>query len=286
MKLSTWLKRFGKILRISMEKFSDIDGTHRAAAFAYYAFFSLFPVIVLVAAIGSLFFDRHTAAVRIITYLEGRIPLDAGMKTDLFDTIGAVVDARGQAGWVALVVAIWGASQFLEALICAVNRAWGREIYDWWKLPLHGLASVAVMVGALLLSVIIPTGQRLVLHKFFPMAENMEWTDHLARSAVPFLIMLATMILFYKLAPRRIVRYRDVWVGALLTCLLLRGLEKAFVIYLKLVAGFNAVYGVFGGLMALLMWIYVAGCIIIIGACLSAAQMEVKDSERGLAAST
>jgi Ca2+-transporting ATPase len=46
------------------------------------------------------------------------------------------------------------------------------------------------------------------------------------------------------------------------------------VIYLKNFATLNAVYGAFGGTMALLLWIYLSGCIIIFGACLCAARTE------------
>jgi uncharacterized BrkB/YihY/UPF0761 family membrane protein len=38
--------------------------------------------------------------------------------------------------------------------------------------------------------------------------------------------------------------------------------------------GLNAIYGAFGGIMALLLWIYLSGCIFIFGACLCAAQAE------------
>jgi uncharacterized BrkB/YihY/UPF0761 family membrane protein len=41
-------------------------------------------------------------------------------------------------------------------------------------------------------------------------------------------------------------------------------------------ATLNAVYGAFGGIMALLLWIYVSGCIFIFGACLCAGQAEMR----------
>ena len=47
-----------------------------------------------------------------------------------------------------------------------------------------------------------------------------------------------------------------------------------FVIYLGHFATLNAVYGAFGGIMALLLWIYLSGCVFIFGACLCAGQAE------------
>lgn len=54
----------------------------------------------------------------------------------------------------------------------------------------------------------------------------------------------------------------------------MRAAESLFVIYLKDFARLNAVYGALGGIMALLLWIYLSGCVSIFGACLCAAQAE------------
>jgi len=63
-------------------------------------------------------------------------------------------------------------------------------------------------------------------------------------------------------------------VAALCATVLLQAADSLFVIYLKYFATLNAVYGAFGGIMALLLWIYLSGCIFIFGACLCAAQAE------------
>lgn len=273
----------GRTLRLTIDKFSDIDGTQRAAAFAYYAFFSLFPLIVVLVTVGSLFIDRSVAASRVIGYVENHVPLDVGMKHDLFDTITGVVEARKRAGASALLVVIYGASQFLEALIRAVNRAWGTEMHKWWRMPLQGLLSVGIMVSALLLSIVVPTGARLLQERFFHVSELGSSTYSAAMSVLPLLIMFYALSLFYKLAPRRSTRYSEVWGGAVVAALLLRGLESVFVVYLKVVASFNAVYGVFGGLMALLMWVYLVGCIVILGACLSSAQAAIRVDKQTVA---
>jgi Ca2+-transporting ATPase len=58
----------------------------------------------------------------------------------------------------------------------------------------------------------------------------------------------------------------------------LQAAESLFVIYLKDFATLNAVYGGLGGIMALLLWIYLSGCILIFGTCLCAAQAEGRAS--------
>jgi hypothetical protein len=78
-----------------------------------------------------------------------------------------------------------------------------------------------------------------------------------------------------RVAPRRPTRFSEVWAAALSTTALLLVAEGLFVIYLKHFATLNAVYGALGGIMALLLWIYLSGGILIFGACLSAAQKEI-----------
>jgi YihY family inner membrane protein len=267
--------RFCRVIRLTVDRFSDIDGTQRAAAFSYYAFFSLFPLMVLFVSVGSLFMDRELAASQVISYVENQVPIDMGMKCDIFNTITSVVEARKRVSVFALLVVLWGASQFLEALIRAVNRAWGTEMHSWWRMPLQSLLSVGIMVSALFLSMVAPTGIRL-LHACLPESEIGTWTSQISLSLLPTLIMFYALSLFYKLAPRRPTNYSEVWFAGVVAALLQRGLESLFVVYLRIFASFNAIYGVFGGLMALLMWVYLSGCIVILGACLSSAQAEMR----------
>ena len=91
---------------------------------------------------------------------------------------------------------------------------------------------------------------------------------------IPLLVVFLSLSLFYRLAPRRPTRFAEVWAAALCATALLRAAESLFVIYIKNFATLNAVYGAFGGIMALLLWIYFSGCIFIFGACLCAAQAE------------
>jgi YihY family inner membrane protein len=90
------------------------------------------------------------------------------------------------------------------------------------------------------------------------------------------LVLFFGLSLLYRLAPCRPTRFAEVWIAALASAALLCVLESLFVIYLRIFAKYNLLYGAFGGMMALLMWIYLSGCIIVLGACLSAAQVQVK----------
>ena len=93
---------------------------------------------------------------------------------------------------------------------------------------------------------------------------------------LPWLIVFLSLAFFYKLAPHRRTRYSEVWLAALCATLLLHAAQSLFVLYLKHIASLSALYGAFGGIMALLMWIYLSGVIFIFCACLCAAQAATK----------
>ena len=52
-------------------------------------------------------------------------------------------------------------------------------------------------------------------------------------------------------------------------------LQRLFVLYTRNLGNFNALYGTFGSVVALLLWIYLSGSIIILGGCISAARYEI-----------
>lgn len=264
-------RRAWGVLRLALKTFFRIDGDLLAGAFAYYAFFALFPLIILFVTIASAFIDRDRAGQVVIAYVQAYVPIHGEMQRHIIHTITGVINARGQAGAVALIMLVWAALQFVTTLVSAVNRAWGAEAHSWWRLPLKSLLLLVMMVGAVLLGIPLPILGRVVSDWLLPANELRSWIHVLTSLIGPSLVSFLGLTVFYRLAPRRVTRFAEVWVAALCATALLQTAEGLFALYLKRFATLNAVYGAFGGVMALLLWVYLSGCIIIFGACLCAA---------------
>jgi len=267
-------RRVWAILCLAVKKFSRIDGAQWAGAFAHYAFFSLFPLIILIVTIASVSIDRDRAGTKIIAYVETYVPIGVERQSYIFDTVAGVVKVRGKASVVALLILGWAAMRFFATLIRATNRAWGAEAHNWWRLPLKSLVFLAIMVSAILLGIMVPVLAKMAKNGLFPGNDFSSWVYALGSFFIPWLVVFLSLSLFYRLAPHRPTRFAEVWAAALCATALLQAAESLVVIYLKHFATFKAVYGAFGGIMALLMWIYLSGCIFIFGACLCAAQAE------------
>jgi len=133
---------------------------------------------------------------------------------------------------------------------------------------------LGITSGALLLGMAVPVLMRMAKGWLFRVDDFRFWAYGLASFFIPLLVVFFSLSLFYRLAPRRPTRFAEVWTAALCATVLLRVGESLFVIYLEDFATLNAVYGAAGGIMALLLWIYLSGCIVIFGACLCAGQAE------------
>ncbi len=277
-------KNAAAVLWRAVKKYDETDGEQRAASFAYYAFFALFPLIVLLITIGSSFLGNQTvAAERITNQLKMYLPGDADSGDALIGTINGVLKSRKQAGFIAFAVLAWSALRFFQSLVHGVNRAWGTKEYSWWRLPIKNLLMVVILASALLFGIGLPTivdqVRDLYWRKSWQVGLDFKWMGEVFRGLrllVSPLVLYYGFAMFYKFAPRRRTTFREIWLASLFVTIGLGLLQWAFGLYVKNFANFNALYGTFGSVIALLMWIYLSGAIIILGGCLCAARYEIK----------
>src|SRR5690242_16347331 len=144
-------------LQHAAKRYNDINGEQCAASFAYYAFFSLFPLILLAVAIGTFFVrDPLQTAQVVVSNLESFTPLREHDRGLILDTVLNVLNNGWQAGLLSIVALVWGALRFFQALVVGVNRAWRQPDYDRWRLPVENLLITVIFVVALALGVLTP----------------------------------------------------------------------------------------------------------------------------------
>ena len=284
--LRLWLVKRCQIIWRALVKYDETDGEQRAASFAYYAFFAMFPLILLLITMGTTFLgSQDKASATIISYVSAYIPLESHDATVVINTINGVVKSRKSAGLIAFAVLAWSALRFFQALVRGVNRAWGTKEYSWWHLPIQNLFMTAILASALLLGVVTPNVLKTVEDLYWKHSAQVGlnfsfvwYLFHYAKTIVPLLVLFYGMSMFYKFAPRRRTMFREVWTAALFVTVSLEILQRLFTLYTKNIGQFNALYGTFGSVVALLLWIYLSGSIIILGGCLSAARYEIEMS--------
>ncbi|MBV8900121.1 MAG: YihY/virulence factor BrkB family protein [Verrucomicrobia bacterium] len=259
---------FVRSLKRAANRYNAVNGEQCAASFAYYAFFSLFPLILLAVAIGTFFVrDPLETAEGIVKQLEMYTPLQQHDRALLLDTVLNVLNNGWRAGLLSMCALLWGSLRFFQALVIGINRAWRQPDYDWWRLPLKNLLMTVIFVVALVLGVLTPAIFD-HLKTWWP-ALNLDVGLNLTATLFPAVLLYLGILTIFRLAPRHRSRLRHIWMPALITTILLKFSQVALTWYLNTFNS-NAVYGVFGSLMGLLLWIYVSGVIMIFGGCLCA----------------
>ncbi len=272
--------RIWNLIRRTVWGFFEIDGEQRAAAFAFYAFFSLFPLLLLIVSMGAIFLDPATVTSVVIGTLKSYIPLESDDCTGVFAILQGVVDARRKLGIIAVIGLIWSSSHFFHALVRGVNRAWHTTELDWWKIPLKNLAMLGILASALLLGIVVPVVVSTVERAMSWELHFMPFVFQAARYSLPFLILFYGLSMLYSVSPRRKTTFREVCLASLLVTACLKILQQLLIFYAYNIWKVNVLYGAVGVLIVLLLWIYLCGVIIIVGACFCSAWAQVMRGEQ------
>jgi YihY family inner membrane protein len=278
------VRRLWEVTRHAFAIFFEIEGSGRAAAFAYYALFSLVPLFALLLTVGSVFVQPSD----VIATVEKFFPMDATQQAMVWNMADSLRRARGGIGVAAVAILIWGSMRFFQTLLEGVNHAWHRQSMPWWKLPLKNLAMMAVLSSALGVGLVVPAvlqAAMKLVKAFEGFLEQLMPGMHfgalsLAFSGSRYLVagglMFYALAALYMLAPGRRILFRQVWGSALCVAVALQFGQTIFGAYATKFVNYNAIYGPVGAIMLALLWVYIAGSVILLGACYCAAASGVR----------
>jgi membrane protein len=239
-----------------------------AAAIAYYALFSFFPVVLLMITASSFFFSSATAQKGVIAWAERYIPASGDL---IRANIGQVLRVRGTVSIAALLGLLWSASGVFTALDRVVNRAWDvSELRPFWQQKLLAFGMIVGAGGLLLVSIVSTTFFNVIRRLRMPLTGWQlfgKWLvfPNLLSTLLPVTLTISIFFLLYKILPNTAVRWSDVWLGGLLTGLGWELAKYLFTWYLSNFASYNLVYGPVALIIAFLAWSYYTGLILILG---------------------
>jgi membrane protein len=248
-----------------------------ASSIAYYALLSLFPFFLLafsaLASIASTDADRLQIFNFVLTYFPQQF-------TFVADQIAAMQEARVRLGIAGSAVMIWAAMGVFGAVTSAVNHAWGVEKQPSYfkhkviSLVMLATAGVLMIIGLLVVSAInvVETSWAMALIERIPVLDNLR--SFALKSATTIFFILVVGMVFY-FVPNAKVRFRDVWVGAVITGLLWRLALAGFSQYVRDQSRFS-VHGSIGGVVVFLLWVYISAVIFLFGAEITAAYARLR----------
>jgi membrane protein len=248
-----------------------------AAAIAYFALFSLFPITLLSISIASFSLGSSMDRQLTIHRLEFIAPALGQL---LGPNIDEIIEARGPVTGVALVGLIWSASTVFYTLTHALNEIWGiKKRRAVWRRRGLAILFVLIFVGPALFLASFAGSMTAHLRTLLP-------TSILPMGAgvslvLAILLDVSLFMVLYMMLPHGTSTWRAIFPGALGAGFLWELAKKAF---LSLVATYisvsNLVYGSVAAMIAFLVWAYLSGLIFIFGAYLSVAFFQLKQQQK------
>jgi len=261
-----------ELLRGTLDRFSETRAPQAAAAMAYYAVFSLFPLmLVLVAVLGYMLPDDE-ALRQAADFVGLAVPVSREL---IEQNLRAVQQLRGPVTLVGLGALIWSASGVFSVLACNLNLAWpGAAPRSAVGRRVLGMAMVAVLFVLLILAVtssaVVDVLQRVADPTGLLADDSVVW-EVLSR-VVPWLIALLLFLGLYRWVPNAQVSWRPAFWGALAAAIAWEMTKNVFVWYLASeLSRYELVYGSLGAVVALMFWSYLSSWIILFGAHLAGA---------------
>jgi YihY family inner membrane protein len=262
------------VLRDAIRGFTEARAAEAATSLAFYVFFSLFPLLLVLVSAGSFALQSDQAQQRVLDLLTGAIPVSQDLiKRD----IQHVLDLRGTIGIVGLVTLMWSASGAFTVLVNNINRAWsGAPPRTFLQNRLMALSIVGILTALLGVS-LFSTATLDVLDRLnVPLWGNVTIYETslwpLLKTGLPWLVAFLVFLLLYRWVPSTEVRWSHAFWGGLVAAVGWKVATDAFIWFLSMgFVRYRLVYGSLGAVVALLYWIYLGSWIALFGAHLSAA---------------
>jgi membrane protein len=263
-------KQMFRLLKAAASAWVDDYAPSMGAALSYYTLFSIAPLLLIVIAVAGLAFGDEAANGEIFGQLAGLIG-EEGAKG-----VEGIVQAADEpkegiiSTVIGVVVLVIGATTVFGELQNALDRIWRAPVREqssgWWNLLRTRLLSFGMILGIafLLMVSLVLSAAVSAVGKWFG-SGGWEAVAHVLEIVLSFGLMTVLFALIYKFIPRVHIAWRDVWVGAAFTALLL-AIGK-FLIGLYIGKGSVAsAFGAAGSLVVLMVWVYYAAQIFLLGA--------------------
>ncbi|QQZ59319.1 YihY/virulence factor BrkB family protein [Paenibacillus sonchi] len=253
-------------------KLDDVQGI--SAQLTYYLILSLFPFLIF---IMTLIGYAHISVEDKIRDLEQIMPAEA--ISIIEEILKDVAEGRSQALLsFGMLATLWAASKGINAIIKGLNRAYDiEESRVFWKIrAIAFLATLFIGLVVLLSILLLVLGTWLKTQVFLlidlPYGFQKIWD--LLQYAVPLFVMFLVFTLLYWIAPSRRLTLKEVMPGAMFATLGWIITSILFSVYVNQFSNFTETYGSLGGVMILLIWLYISSIIILAGGEINAILMK------------
>lgn len=261
--------------------YSGHDLTY-AASIAYWALLSLFPFLLLIMSLVGAAIADDADRTAVVQFALDYFPTRVEFITRQLDAFRQTPLQLGIAGVAGLT---WASLGFFGSVSTAVNYAWGVEtprsflkhrLFAFLMLVTAGLmfAIAMIMVSA------VPIIEASWFAQVLPRFPALMVLQSLAARWISTVLLIIVLGFIYYFVPNAKVRFRHVWIGAVLTGFVWRAAFAGFSWYIGDVSELSRIHGSIAAVVIFLFWIYVSAVILLYGVQFTAAYGRLRSGHR------
>ncbi|MGZ5507470.1 MAG: YihY/virulence factor BrkB family protein [Limisphaerales bacterium] len=262
-----------KLLGISKQTFKcfgEDKAMRLASSLAYYAIFSIGPLLFIMLIIAGAIFGEETVKQTLHQQISSLMGEKAG------STIESMMAARKISGSlvttiIGIVTLVLGATGVFAELQDALNTIWGvkaKPNAGIWAYLRNRFLSMSMVLGLgflLLISMVLTTVAAAASNMLSGMFHVPQAMVSGLSAVVSFIVVAIFFALLFKFLPDVKVRWKPVWMGAIVTAILFTVGKYFLSMYLGKQATSSS-YGAAGSVVVILLWVYYASVIMFLGA--------------------
>jgi membrane protein len=256
------------------------DSAITAAAIAYFALLSLFPLTLLSISIASFYFGPLMDQQLILQKLEFIAPALGQL---VGQNINEIIRTRGPVTIIAVVGLIWSGSTIFNTLTQTLRKIWGTKgRRPVWKQRGLAILFILTFVGPVLLLASFTGSMITSLGAWLP--DQIKPIGSGISFGVSLLLDIALFMGLYSMLPHGTATWREILPGAVGAGLFWELTKKAFLLFISTyISASNLVYGSVAAIIAFLTWAYLSGLIFLFGAYLSVSYSRLRQQRRDAA---
>ncbi len=236
------------------------------AAQAYHYLLAIVPLLILLLSIlPYLQIDPDQA----MSFMKKILP---GETADIFkENIVSIVDKpKGGLLTVGIIGTLWSASNGMNAFIQSSNIAYNvKETRSFIKVRLLSILLTLGMIISIVVALVLPIFGGVLtnmLDSAFQLPNQTVILFQVLRWVISIVVMAAILLALYHFAPNKTFPFSHIVPGALITAALWQVISLAFSFYVSNFGNYSATYGSLGGLIVLMLWFFLTGIILMLGA--------------------
>ncbi|WP_415816299.1 YihY/virulence factor BrkB family protein [Mesobacillus thioparans] len=255
-------KYYGKSLLGELKK---DRATGLAAQQAYYYMLALFPMLILLIAIVPYLNIDPQKAINVINQL---LPEESAQL--LRDNVVKLVSERnGGLLTFGIIGTIWSASNGMNAFMKAMNIAYDvEETRSFIKARLVSILLTIGLILAFIVALLLPVFGNVILdtvQTIIPIPEPYDIIFNVIRWVIGIAVMVAVLTGLYRIAPNKHYPFKHVLPGAIFATIVWQLISLGFSFYVSNFGNYSATYGSLGGVIVLMLWLFLTGLALVLG---------------------